>query len=149
MNFAMSRADLSTNVFNLLVCTFDAKWNNKCEITPITVLNEVNWLQVDRAYNFDMAEGMCAHKIILTGEFMAFSCSKMFKDGSARKVRVLSLSARSSKRPTVILEQSTPVDKNVMVSPNDGLRLIRYSNIESDVVYTVGSTVIAIKILSD
>jgi hypothetical protein len=44
MNFALSREDQSNNKFNLLVCTFDAKWNNKCEIIPITVLIEVNWL---------------------------------------------------------------------------------------------------------
>lgn len=96
-----------------------------------------------------MSEGMCAHSMVVTGEYMAFSCSKMFEDGSSRKVRVLSVSARSKNKPAVILEQSTPVDKNVMVSPNDGLRLIRYSNQETDVVYTVGSTVIAIKILAD
>lgn len=149
INFAFSTVDKSDNVYNLLVCTFDAKWNNKCELYPITVLKELNWLQIDRAYSFDMAEGMCAHSMIISGEYMAFSCSKMFEDGSSRKVRVLSVSARSKNKPAVILEQSTPVDKHVMVSPNDGLRLIRYSNQESDVVYTVGSTVIAIKILAD
>ena len=36
-----------------------------------------------------------------------------------------------------------------MVSPKDGLRLLRHSQNESDVVYTVGSTVIVIKLLAD
>ena len=35
-----------------------------------------------------------------------------------------------------------------MVSPKDALRLMRYSAIESDVVYTVGSTVVTIKLLA-
>lgn len=44
INFAFSTVDKSDNVYNLLVCTFDAKWNNKCELYPITVLKELNWL---------------------------------------------------------------------------------------------------------
>ena len=38
MNFALSKVDGSTDSFNLIACTFDAKWNNKCELYPIDVL---------------------------------------------------------------------------------------------------------------
>ena len=98
-----------------------------------------------------MVEGMCAHQIVISGEYIAYSCSKMFEDGSSRKVRILSVSARSqgiARRPTLIAEQSTPTDQNVMVSPKDALRLMRHSAVESDVVYTVGSTVVTIKLLA-
>ena len=96
-----------------------------------------------------MAEGMCAHSIVISGEFIAFSCSKMFQDGSSRKVRVLSVSARSNGKPALIAEQSTPVDPHVMVSPKDSLKMMRRSITETEVIYTVGSTVVVIKLLSD
>ena len=61
MNFAISKVDGFSDKFNLIACTYDAKWDNKCELYLITVFKEVNWLQVDKPYAFDMAEGMCAH----------------------------------------------------------------------------------------
>ena len=96
-----------------------------------------------------MAKGMCAHKILITGEYIVFSCSKIFADGSMRKVKVFSISEVSLNRPTLITEQSTPIDKNVMVSPSDDLRLMRHSAIEYDVIYSVGSTVVTIKLIAD
>lgn len=96
-----------------------------------------------------MAERMCAHKIVITEEYIVLSCSKMFEDGSMRKVKVLSTSERHQNRPTVIAEQSTPIDKSVMVSPSDDLRLMRHSASEHDVIYSVGSTVITIKLISN
>ena len=154
LNFALARSHYSdsssgNNSYNLLACTYDAKWNNKCELHPIELINELKWLTLGSKYEFDMAEGMCAHAMVLTDEYIAFSCSKMFQDGSARKLRVLSLSARTRGRPTLILEQSTPVDKFVMVSPSDGLGIIRSSPKESTVIYTVGSTVVSIKIVAN
>ena len=44
MNFAMSRIDGEEHVFNFIACTYDAKWNNKCEIYPITAVQEYDWL---------------------------------------------------------------------------------------------------------
>ena len=149
LNFALSRVDGLEHSFNMIVCTYDAKWNNRCEIYPITALQDVNWLQIDSEYEFDMAEGMCAHSIVMSGEFIVYSCSKMFENGSARKVRVLSLAGRTMGRPVLIAQQETPVDPHVMVSPQDSLRLMKHSATESDVIYSVGSTVIVIKLLAD
>ena len=150
LNFAFSRVDGSDDSYKLIACTMDAKWNNKCEIYPFKVIKELKWLLTEELpYVFDMAEGMCAHQIVLSGEYIAFSCSKMFEDGSSRKVRVLSLSARSGGRPQLIAEQSTPVDPHVMVSPKDQLVLMRQSAQESELVYSVGSTIVAIKLLAD
>ena len=99
MNFAMARDDsreMGEN-HNVIACTLDAKWDNKCEVHPIIDIVEINWLYMDTESTFDMAEGMCAHQIILTGEYIVFSCSKLFQDGSARKVRILSFSSLSVK----------------------------------------------------
>ena len=96
----MARVDGTEDSYKLIACTMDAKWQNKCEIYPFKVIKELNWLLAEEPpYVFDMAEGLCAHQIQLSGEYIAFSCSKMFEDGSSRKVRVLSLSARSGGRP--------------------------------------------------
>ena len=102
MNFAMSNNEV--NSFNLIACTFDAKWSNKCELRTLKLVEELSWLSVGPAFEFDMVEGMCAHKVILTPDYIVFSCSKLFKDGSIRKLRVLSLDARTKGRPTLILE---------------------------------------------
>jgi len=110
---------------------------------------ESNWLTVGPPDPFDMADGMCAHKLVLSGEFIAFSCSKNFEDGSSRKIRVLSQSARPNGKPSLILEQSTPTDSHIMVSPNDSLVLIRSSPRETSVVYVVSSTVVTISIIAD
>ena len=32
VNFAFSRVDGSVDSFNLLACTYDAKWSNKCQL---------------------------------------------------------------------------------------------------------------------
>ena len=55
----------------------------------------------------------------MTEEIIAMSCSKLFEDGSARKVRVLAYFARhaSTGQPKVLAEQSTPLHEEVMVSP--------------------------------
>lgn len=104
MNFAITRQDGTQNSFYLVACTYDNKWNNRCEIHPIEVRVALNWLEIEPKYAFDMAEGMCAHSLVVTGEYIVYSCSKMFEDGSARKVKVLSLSARSLGRPVLIAD---------------------------------------------
>lgn len=57
-----------------------------------------------------MVEGMCAHQIVISDQYVVYSCSKMFQDGSSRKVRVLSLLAREDEtlgqgsRPKLVAE---------------------------------------------
>ena len=38
INFAFSKVDGSTNNFNLVACTYDAKWANKCELHSFTII---------------------------------------------------------------------------------------------------------------
>ena len=84
MNFAFSKVDGSANNLNLVACTFDAKWSNKCELYPISLhesssdLGGLSWMQIGPAFPFDMVDGMCAHQIIVSGEYIVYSCSKMF-----------------------------------------------------------------------
>ena len=65
MNFAMSRSP-DGNSINLIVCTYDALWSNKCELRSVTLVEELKWASIGQAYSFDMEEGMCAHKLTIT-----------------------------------------------------------------------------------
>ena len=117
----MAQVEGTVEQYRLLVCTYDAKWNNLCKMFPISVLPVQTRIEIGHEFAFSMAEGMCAHQIFLSDDYIVFSCSKMFQDGSARKVRILSTTARdgTGTQPVVIAEQSTPQSKQVMVSPQD------------------------------
>ena len=79
----------------------------------------------------------------MTSHYIAISCSKMFEDSSARKVRVYSARFfEGDNHPYFIAEQSTPQYNRVMVAPHDDLELVEYSKHVTDVVYSVGSTLI-------
>lgn len=114
----------------------------------VKLTEELGWLSMGPAFEFDMAEGMCAHRVTLTPDYIVFSCSKLFKDGSVRKLRVLSINASIKGRPKLVLEQSTPIDPHIMVSPKDSLGVIRASPQETTIVYAVGPTIVSIKILA-
>ena len=97
-----------------------------------------------------MTDGMCAHSMFLSDDYMVFSCSKMFEDGSSRKVRVLSTTATDGNRhPVIIAEQSTPQYEGVMVSPQDQLQVLHHSKTETNVMYAVGSTIVEITLVAD
>ena len=151
LNFALSRVKGSMEKYRLIACTYDARWNNTCRMFPISVLPLQSRISVGTEFAFSMAEGMCAHQIVLTDEYIVFSCSKMFEDGSARKVRILSTTARDDTRmkPMLIAEQSTPVYESVMVSPQDEITVLHHSETETDVLYAVGSTIVDIKLVAD
>ena len=38
LNFALSRVAGAVEKYRLIVCTYDAKWNNACKMYPISVL---------------------------------------------------------------------------------------------------------------
>lgn len=78
MNFAITRQDGTQDSFYLVACTFDNKWNNSCEIYPIEVRVALNWVEIEKKYAFDLVDGMCAHNLVITGEYIVYSCSKMF-----------------------------------------------------------------------
>ena len=46
MNFALTRLDGTEDSFLLIVCTFDNKWANACEIHPLQVRVALNWLEM-------------------------------------------------------------------------------------------------------
>ena len=97
-----------------------------------------------------MADGLCSHQLFLSDDYIVASCSKMFEDGSARKVRVLSTTATDgSGHPVVIAEQSTPQYEGVMVSPLDSMHVLHHSATETDVMYAVGSTIVEVKLVAD
>ena len=88
--------------------------------------------------------------MFFSDDYMVFSCSKMFEDGSSRKVRVLSTTATDGNRhPVIIAEQSTPQYEGVMVSPQDQLQVLHHSKTETNVMYAVGSTIVEITLVAD
>jgi len=140
--------------YELLACTYDAKWHNKCLFYPLEVHVMEDKVTMGSPVKFEAQEGMCAHDALLTPEYVIFSCSKFFEDGSIRKVRVYSATERQPVRRhgdqvelSLVLEQSTPVSQSVKANPADSFALIRHSEIESDLVYTIQSTAIVIKLL--
>ena len=151
LNFALTRVEGALGQYKLIACTYDAQWRNSCKMYVISVIPLQNRIDVGSEFVFNIAEGMCAHQIVLTDDYIVFSCSKLFQDGSARKVRILSTTARDGTRtqPVVIAEQSTPVSESIMVSPQDKLHVLHHSATETDVLYAVGSTIIDIKVVAD
>ena len=105
LNFALTRLAGSLEKYKLLVCTYDAQWMNQCVIHQISVLPIQKKIQISSAYKFDMIDGMCAHQMFISDDYMVFSCSKMFEDGSARKVRILSTTATDGSRQPVIIAE--------------------------------------------
>ena len=53
----------------------------------------------------------------MSSEYIAFSCTKMFSDDISRKIRVLSVDARSNDTPVLIAEVTIPADPKILVSP--------------------------------
>jgi len=108
LNFAMSRVAGTIEKYQLLVCTYDAKWDNSCRMFPISVLPVQKRIEIGAENSWPMAEGMCAHRMYLSDDFIVLSCSKMFQDGSSRKVRISSATARDGApgemRPVLIAE---------------------------------------------
>ena len=78
LSFAMARVEGTVEQYRLLVCTYDAKWNNLCKMYPISVLPLQTRIEVGHEFAFSMAEGMCAHQIFLSDDYIVFSCSKLF-----------------------------------------------------------------------
>ena len=63
MNFALA-SDQTREfglTFNLIACTLDAQWDNKCEVHPITYILELKTFYMDTEFLFDLTGGMCAH----------------------------------------------------------------------------------------
>ena len=150
LNFALSRVEDSVEKYRLLVCTYDAQWMNQCLIHQISVLPIQKKIQISSAQPFDMTDGMCSHQLFVSDDYIVVSCSKMFEDGSARKVRILSTTATDgSGHPAIIAEQSTPQYEGVMVSPQDQMHVLHHSPTETDVMYAVGSTIVEVKLVAD
>ena len=145
----------SLTSYDVLVCTYDAKWHNRCMLYPVEVHTiEGSVSAKEPPIVFEPKEGMCAHDLHLTPEYIIFSCSKLFEDGSIRKVRVYSTHDRQPVRGhpdqvalPLVLEQSTPVSRNVQANPLNTLTLIRHSKHETDLIYTVQGTAVVIKLL--
>ena len=92
---------------------------------------------------------MCAHNIVVSSEYIALSCSKLFSDGSARKIRVLATDAKSNGAPAFIAESSLPQNTGIMVSPQDSMILLRQSAVETHIIYSVGATLNSIDLVAD
>ena len=80
----------------MVVCTIDASWQNRCSMHKIQVIQgpvsnqlEISDFNSNPNKNlFELTEGMCAHHMSISTQYIALSCSKVFPDGSIRKVRV-------------------------------------------------------------
>ena len=68
--------------------------------------------------DFDLEEGMCGHKVVLSPEYFVLSCAKIFNNSFVRKVLVLSATAtEGDDGPLVVLENYIPYSEEVMSSP--------------------------------
>jgi hypothetical protein len=146
LNFDLMRVDDQT--YKLLVCTYDAGDNNSCIVYGLDVSVVEKSISVSEAADFDLAEGMCAHKVVLSPEFYVLSCAKIFQNSYVRKVLVLSATAtEDGDEPLVVLENYIPYSEEVMSSPEDSLSLLWHSRHESELIYAIGSTVITVSLL--